>query len=197
MNASMLLSSLLARALLDALWLDALIALACALSFELLHGARPALRHALGMLAMIAMPVAPLAAALLRFAAGGHAMEFPMVQTMDAATHAEFLGPAMPGGPMDAESLRAWLAVCVAQCWLFGVVLMLSLQLRGWWQVRRLHTGDALVPEQWLHRFDVLRARLGIARAVGLRALPGNGSPFTAYARHYAPVAPMSHDANG
>jgi hypothetical protein len=84
MKGAMLLSSLLAEVLIDSLRFTALIALACCLAFELMRHARPAARHVVGMLALLAMAIAPIVLALWRVAAGRHVGE---ILAFNAATN--------------------------------------------------------------------------------------------------------------
>jgi len=150
-------------AVVHALWQAALIAVATALALRALRRRSAALHHAVGLAALVAMVLAPVVTfALYRRGPS---------QLLAAA---DMTGPVLVRG-------AGWLAVSVPALWLAGVVAVATRQVIGWRAVVALGRCGA-APGDWALRIDQLRRRLGIARAIAVRALPA-GAPFTAHAR--------------
>jgi hypothetical protein len=130
----MLFVSVTMSLLIDSLWIAALVAMLCALMFEVLRPARAAVRHAVGMLGLIAMVLLPIVWFILRTTGAGVDSAFSDFETqlygslniagLGAVGHGE-AGKVAPGPMQD------WTAVVVTQCWLLGVTLMLAWQLRA------------------------------------------------------------------
>ncbi|MFZ6646973.1 M56 family metallopeptidase [Undibacterium sp. TJN25] len=179
MNAFFQFASALAQVLLHSLWQLALLGLMAALSMALLRKSSAMLRHAAGMLWLLAMLLAP----LLTFAWLWQAL------------------PVLPAGAPDiyiasgsgyvaagvANPLADWMLTGASVLWVCGVLCMLVLQAGGWHMIRRLEQQPFLeLPAEWQRRTEALRAAFGISRAVAVRLAGNLPSPFTA--RLWRPV---------
>lgn len=153
--------SAIAFALLHSLWQVSLLGLCAACSFTLMRRAPAWRRHAAGMCWMLAMVALPLLWCI------GYVRE----------------GPAVAAARMGAvPSWTDWLLPVVTLVWLAGVVVMLALRWGGWLFLRRIDgPAPGGLPPEWERRVDGLRASLGIARRVTVRAGARIATPFTAY----------------
>jgi len=159
----------LARALIDSVWQVAVLAVLAAISWSLLQRRSAAVRHAVGLGFLLAMVLVP----VVSFALAHHAPSPPWLGGGPPA--------ARPPGPLLLQGTD-WLALVVPLGWLVGAGVMLARQLGGWRVVVGLDRGPApALPGAWLERVEVLRAALGIARPVAVRATR-TVSPFTARA---------------
>jgi len=179
MPFSHIFASALAQTLLDSLWQDALLALLAALLFSALGRSSAALKHALGMLLLLAMIVLPLATLVSLL---NHGSVTASTGLSAAAPHVSSKFEMLsPGAHLIAAP--AWLP----WLWIVGVMLMLLRLLGGSWMVRRLNRRPFIpLPPVWQARVDGLRHVMGIRRAVAVRLLQGAGLPCTA--RAWRPV---------
>ncbi len=187
-SLALAIGSAAALALLHSLWQLALLALLASLGFALMRGTSARARHAAGMAWLLAMAAAP----VLTFAWCWHALA-----TTGAPGHGALGARALPplaplASVADADALRAevlahawssWLLFGLAQAWLVGAALMALRQFGGWRVLRRIECEPCVpLPPEWVRRVDVLRAALGISRAVTVRLAAHVVSPFTARA---------------
>jgi beta-lactamase regulating signal transducer with metallopeptidase domain len=180
MNIPLSFASALSLALLHSLWQVALLALLAALSFSALPRAAARVRHALGMVWLVAMIVAPLVTFFMywRSPAPMATAEVLWAGAWQAAPNAANLAALLP-----APHWRDGLLVCLPLLWLTGVMVMVLRQLGGWRLMRHIESQPfAALPPHWQHRFDVLTAALGITRRVSVRLAQHVASPFTAHA---------------
>lgn len=178
MNSVHTLQSALALSLLHSLWQAGVLALLAGSVLALLERRSAAIRHAVGMVFLLAMALAPLATfawligrpdAAVAAVAGGWSASAP-TGVLDVALST----------PVSAPSWLPWL-------WCAGVVVMLARLIGGWWIVRTLdHQAFEPLPAHWRLRAENLRRALGIRREVTIRLLQGVGLPCTA--RAWRPV---------
>ncbi|HEY4083793.1 MAG TPA: M56 family metallopeptidase [Burkholderiaceae bacterium] len=179
----MSLASAAAFALLHSLWEVALLALLAWLSLSLLRGASAGMRHAVGMVWLVAMAAAPIVTFVLYWHAPlsmdvMHGARADLMLPLLLPLHEPGSGAAMPW----ADARRGWLLVCVSQLWLLGVALMLIRQIGGWRTMRRIEcVSFVALPPEWLERFEALRSALGVSRDVAVRLAERVASPFTAH----------------
>lgn len=171
----------LGRALLASLWQGAAIGAAAWLALAALRDARAQTRYAVACIALLACLLAPLNA-LWRDTPMDAALE-PAIESTVAATPLEtFDAPTtrVSSLPMalarSASSLEIGLPWIVA-AWSIGVACMLLRLCAGALWVRRLRRrATAAIDPALLRRFDALRARMGVAAAVRLRAWTGDAA---------------------
>ena len=153
----------LAWTLLHFVWEAALIALLLA---AVLYGSRPArarARYAAACLALIAMPLSFGLTVARELSAPRMVQSGPLRLIQPDAL--DSLAPITAAPEAAASPLWRW-AVPV---WLAGVLLFYVRSLGGWFAVQRLRrTGVVAAGAEWQARLHVLRARLGVARAVAL-----------------------------
>jgi beta-lactamase regulating signal transducer with metallopeptidase domain len=175
MHFSRIFASSLTQALLDSLWQGALLALLAALLMGALGQRSAALKHAVGMVVLLAMALLPLATLISLLGAGS-------VTTSTApavlAPHGIATLELMASGAhlLGAPTWLPWL-------WFAGVIVMLLRLIGGGWMVRQLNRQafTALTPI-WQVRVDALRRAMGIRREVAVRLLQSAGVPCTAHA---------------
>lgn len=180
MNIPLSFASALSFALLHSLWQVALVAVLAALSFSAMPSATARVRHALGMVWLVLMLVAP----LITFFMYWHSPSpQPTPEVLWAGAWGSIGDPANLGALPPAPPWRDALLVCLSPLWLAGVLLMAVRQLGGWRLMRRIESQSfAPLPPQWQRRVDVLTAALGITRRVSVRLAQHVASPFTAHA---------------
>ena len=163
----------LASALVDSLWLDALLGLAAALALGAMARASAARRHAVGMAFLIAMVLVP-------------AYQFLRFWTESGAPVSVGLVPAMSAPKLSAAANAfvqesSAVAPLVVLLWAAGVLLMLVRHvaaLRALTAIER-HPSEIL-PPHWARRVDEIRLALGIARSVSVRLSAQVLTPFAA-----------------
>ena len=179
MPFSHIFASALAQTLLNSLWQNALVALLAALLLSALGRRSAALKHALGMVLLLAMIVLPLTTLVSLLNNGSVTASTNLSAT---APHVSSTFEMMsPGAHLIAAP--AWLP----WLWIAGVIAMLLRLIGGSWMVRRLNRQPftALAPI-WQARVDALRHAIGIHREVTVRVLQGVGLPCSA--RAWRPV---------
>ncbi len=185
----------LAATLLQSLWQVAALGLAAAGVLAALHRAGAATRHAVGMAFLLAMVAAPAATfwQLHDVAAAPADLVAAMMPTLEpataAATAARTAGTVAHAARVPSDDTAHRMAALVhatrlpdwiAALWAVGVTAMGLRLAGGWWLVRRLDRLPAQpLPPAWQARVARLQSRLGIARAVAFRVLPGGDQPFT------------------
>lgn len=168
----------LALALVHSLWQVALLAVLAACSLGLLRRHSAGLRHAVGMVWMVTMLVAPLAT-LLSYRATPTTVELVTagdeMPSMGAAL--ELLGLTAPAG-WTGDAL--WMQL--SHLWLAGTMAMLVLRFGGAWRLLRRMENEPCrpLPPDWQLCFDQLRCALEIERAVLVRLAEHVVAPFTA-----------------
>lgn len=167
------LESALASALLESLWQDTLLALLAAISLRLLIGRSAALRHAVGMIFLIAMLSIPLLTLLTRLSGAGGTTISVILVTFSVGPSAPFLTDASAASP----------ALWLGWLWALGVAAMLSRIFSGIALLRRLDRQlFEPLPSAWQLRVETLRRRLGIRRTVVVKLVNGATPPCTARA---------------
>jgi beta-lactamase regulating signal transducer with metallopeptidase domain len=175
-DALQLLAPALADVLVRFVWQGAAIGVLAWTALALLRDARPQARYAVACLALLScvvVPVGGLMQALVAFdpaAPGDIAPSLPFVAAMvDAGRDARTFALPEPATP--------WIVIA----WGAGVlVLSLRMACGLLWASRLRCAGDDDAGGPWQQRVDRLARRLGIARPVALRLVPGEGSPLTA-----------------
>jgi beta-lactamase regulating signal transducer with metallopeptidase domain len=179
MPFSHIFASALAQTLLNSLWQDALLALLAALLLSALGRSSAALKHALGMVLLLAMTVLPLATFASLLSAGSVTASTGLAATAPHISSTfEMISPGMH--LITAPTWLPWL-------WFGGVIVMLLRLIGGSWIVHQLNRQvfTVLAPV-WQARVDNLRHAMGIRREVAVRLLQGAGLPCTA--RAWRPV---------
>ena len=179
MSFSLIFASSLTQALLHSLWQGALLALLAALLLSALGRRSAALKHAVGMVFLLAMAALPAITLVSLLNAG----------SVTAATGLGALEPhegstfALMSPGVHLISAPEWLP----WLWCAGVIVMLLRLIGGGWMVRRLdrEAFTALAPA-WQARVEALRRAMGIRRQVVVRLLQGVGLPCSA--RAWRPV---------
>lgn len=168
----------LGRALLASLWQGAAIGVVAWFALAALRDARAQTRYAVACIALLACLLAPLSA-LWRDTPSGAVRE-PTVESTAAASLDAFDAPTarVLSLPMalarSASSLEIGLPWIVA-AWSIGVTCMLLRLCAGALWVRRLRRrATAAIDPTLLRRFEALRARMGVAATVRLRAWTGD-----------------------
>lgn len=170
----------LGRALLASLWQGAAIGVIAWLALAALRDARAQTRYAVACIALLACLLVPLSA-LWRDTPSGAVRE-PTVESTAAASLDAFDAPTarVLSLPMalarSASSLEIGLPWIVA-AWSIGVTCMLLRLCAGALWVRRLRRrATAAIDPTLLRRFEALRARMGVAATVRLRAWTGDAA---------------------
>jgi beta-lactamase regulating signal transducer with metallopeptidase domain len=180
MNTPLSFASALAFALLHSLWQVALAALLAALSFSAMPRATAGVRHALGMVWLVVMFVAPLVTFF---------MYWYSPSSMSTA-EASWVGAwgsigdrANRAAVLPAPPWRDALLVGLSLLWLAGVMVMAVRQFGGWRLLLRIE-GQPFepLPPHWRRRVAVLTAAFGITRQVSVRLAQHVVSPFTTHA---------------
>ena len=173
MNLNSLIEHALAQTLLHSLWQLAVLALLAAMLLGVLHRSSAAIKHALGMVFLMAMVFIPALTFYLLVSENNNA-------AMAAHTTGvlPLLMPAMlnlsPVSTTTSTLLLPWF-------WCAGVVFMLMRLIGGWWMLRKLdHQQSLALPANWLQRAESIRIALGIRRDVTIRLLENMGMPCTA-----------------
>ncbi|MFA6113547.1 MAG: cytochrome c oxidase assembly factor Coa1 family protein [Sphingomonas sp.] len=165
----------LASALLQSLWQGAALGLIAAALFALLARRSAALRHALGMVVLVAMAVAP----LLTFVTMIGAPSDRVAGDLAIRPAGVPLPPLAILSGTTAVGVPLWLG----WLWIAGVALMAARLAGGWAMLRRLDTrAFESLPPAWQARADSLRRTLGIRRQVAIRLLHDSVLPCTARA---------------
>jgi beta-lactamase regulating signal transducer with metallopeptidase domain len=174
-------------ALLHALWQLALIALLATASFSAMRRHSAAARHAAGMAWLLAMLLAPGATMVLCLVAPAAAGQVSAAVALIPAPLSTGVAAAPGAGATMQPVLpawAAWLAAAAPPLWLAGVAVMLTRQAGGWRALCSLERQRYTeLPPAWRTRFEILGARIGIARPVQVRVTDSAlaaGSPFTA-----------------
>jgi beta-lactamase regulating signal transducer with metallopeptidase domain len=172
-------ASAMTQALLGSLWQGALLALLAALLLAALARSSAALRHAVGMVLLLAMALLPLYTVLSLLSAGSVSTAAHLTaSTPHAIATMDLLAPG--AHLIAAPTWLPWL-------WFAGVVPMLRRLVGGGWMVRTLDRRVYEMPAPiWLARIDALRHAMGIRRDVAVRLLRGVGLPCSA--RVWRPV---------
>lgn len=163
----------LAGALLHSLWQITVLALLAAVALSALSRRNAARRHAVAMGFLLAMVLAPLAT-------------FVRLMRGDGAQFAGSWLPGLTPPELDASTGQFVqqsdpLAALLVLAWLFGVGAMLLQRFAGWRLVNALDRHPySVLPPPWQARFDVLRAAMGITRAVAVKLSSEVAGPFTA-----------------
>lgn len=179
MPFSLIFASSLTQALLDSLWQDALLALLATLLLGAFGRSSAALKHAVGMLFLLAMAALPLATLVSLMSAGSVTVSSGLAALGPHGSST--FGLLSPGVHLfTAPQWLPWL-------WFIGVIVMLLRLIGGGWMVRQLdrQAFTALEPA-WQARADALRHAMGIRRDVAVRLLQGVGLPCSA--RAWRPV---------
>lgn len=180
MNPVHTLQSALALSLLHSLWQVAVLALLAASVLALLARRSAAERHAVGMLFMLAMAVAPLATFIWLVGQSSAGIAGPVASGAWPVLPVASMFQVPVPGVIAAPAWLPWL-------WCAGVLVMLARLVGGWWMVRSLdRQAFTSLPQPWMERADVLRRALGIRRQVAIRLLQGVGLPCSA--RAWRPV---------
>lgn len=172
-------ASALAQALLHSLWQNALVALFAAWLLSVLGRRSAALKHALGMVLLLAMIVLPV-------------MTFASLLNRGSVTASTSLSAAAPqvGSTLEMVSPGAHLLAASAWLpwlWIAGVIAMLLRLIGGIWMMRRLDRQPFTVLSPiWQARAEALRHAMGIRREVAVRVFQGVGLPCSA--RAWRPV---------
>lgn len=173
-----LLAPALAGVLVQFVWQGAAIGLLAWATLVLLRDARPQARYAVACLALLSCVLVP-AFGLLQALSTGDApaaagIGLPLrgmgaALANDTGSDASLL--ALPG------IATSWIVIA----WMAGVVVLsLRMACGLLWVGRLRRAGSHDADGAWQSRLDRLAARLGIARRVALRLMPGEGSPLTA-----------------
>ncbi len=172
MNLNYLLEHALAQTLLHSLWQIAVLGLLAAMLLGVLQRRSAALKHAIGMLFLIAMAAAPVMTfALLMSENDNHGTAAHTTGVLP------LLMPAMLNIPQVSETTSALL---LPWFWCAGVVFMLVRLIGGWWMLRRLdHQQSSPLPELWQQRADSIRNALGIGRRISIRLIEKMAVPCT------------------
>ncbi len=172
--------SVIAHTMVHALWQHALLALLAALSFALSRRRSAALRHAVGMVFLLAMPL--LSALTFWWLRG----------TPDNSVQLTSTVSVLPTAITVTDSsvwlqTPDWFAFGLSLLWSLGVVFMLLRQLGGWWLVTTMtrHSFGEL-PMVWQQKMQYLQGTFGISRPVRVALTEDSVSPFTA--RLFYPV---------
>src|SRR5690606_26535413 len=180
MNMLHTVQSALATSLLHSLWQVALLTLLAASTLALLQRHSAATRHAVGMVFLLLMAVAPVATFACLIGQPAVAEGMPAA---NPAWSAVVTASALDMVGTHAITAPAWLP----WLWCAGVLAMAARLLGGWWVVHTLDRQDfSSLPAHWLQRTDRLRRRLGIRRQVAVRLLQRLELPCTA--RAWRPV---------
>ena len=174
MNFNYLLEHALAQTLLHSLWQIALLGLLAAMLLGILYRCSAALKHAIGMLFLIAMAAAPVITFILLISENGNTT---------TAAHTTgvlpLLMPSMLNLPQVSQSTSALL---LPWFWCAGVVFMLVRLIGGWWMLRKLdHQQSSPLPGIWLQRVESIRIALGIGREISIRLIENMGVPCTVH----------------
>lgn len=175
-DALLLLAPALADVLVRFVWQGAAIGVLAWAALALLRDARPQARYAVACLALLSCVIVPATGLLQALATvdaaapGGIVRSPPFVAAMiDASRDARPFALPDPATP--------WIVIA----WAAGVlVLSLRMACGMLWAGRLRRAGDDDAGGPWQERVDRLVLRLGIARSVVLRLVPGEGSPLTA-----------------
>ena len=173
MPFSHIFASALTQALLDSLWQDALLGLLAALLLGGIRHRSAALKHAVGMVFLLAMAVLPLLTLVSLMSAGSVSASTGL--TSFAPQGGSLFEMMSPGAHLIAAP--AWLP----WLWFSGVAVMLMRLIGGGLMVRQLNRQSftPLAPA-WQARVDALRHAMGIHREVAVRLLQGLGLPCSA-----------------
>lgn len=170
MNQPSELASALSLALAHSLWQLTLLSVLAACSLSTLKKSSAMLRHAVGMVWLLAMLAAPLAT-------------FRSCLAASDAARPGILGTLLPSTAFGAAAtIRApWIdaaLMSLSQLWMIGAAVMLIWQLGGGWRsLRQIERQSWLdLPPAWQQR-----AALGISRVVMVRLAGHAASPFTAH----------------
>lgn len=181
----------LAGVLVRFVWQGAAIGALAWLALALLRDARPQLRYAVACLALLSCLLVPAVELVRAFAApaiGGAApASQPQPQPAFAVPAGDAGGLAGVGGFGGFDLALPALAVpdtatpWIVAAWAAGVlVLSLRMALGLLWIRRLRRNGSDAANDAWQARVDRIAARMGIARGVALRLVPGAGTPLTA-----------------
>jgi beta-lactamase regulating signal transducer with metallopeptidase domain len=183
-------ASALSLALAHSLWQLTLLSVLAAFSLSILKKSNAMLRHAAGMVWLLAMLAAPLAT-------------FRSCFTAPDAAGPSILGTLLPSTAFGAATTISapWsdaALLSLSQLWMIGAALMLIWQLGGGWRMlRQIERQSWLgLPPAWQQRADALRAALGISRVVMVRLAGHAASPFTAHLLRpviWLPLALLTH----
>ncbi len=168
----------LARALLHALWQDAILGIAAWATLAMMTRSTAALRHSVAMGFLLAMVLVPASTFAHFWQVPGASINVGPLSAMTA--------PRLDGTAMF-EQQTSPMAILLALLWLTGVAAMLLRHLGGWWIVSALdkHAFERL-PADWQRRVDALCAAMRIGRDVTVRLSTSVIGPFTA--RLFRPV---------
>lgn len=172
----LVLAPALAEVLVRFVWQGAAIGVLAWATLALLRDARAQVRYAVACLALLSCVLVPAMGLLHALVAGDAAVPGDVALPLPFAA-------AMVEAGRDARSFALpepatpWIVIA----WAAGV-LVLSLRMAAGllWAGRLRRAGDGDAGGPWQQRVDRLALRLGIARPVALRIVPGEGSPLTA-----------------
>jgi beta-lactamase regulating signal transducer with metallopeptidase domain len=165
----------LALTLLHSLWQDAVLALLAAGFLSITRRRSAALRHAIGMVFLLAMAAAPLITFSDLVIDPALALVDGQVIMLPASAHRS-LGLLPQAASLSAPLWLPW-------AWGVGVIAMLVRLVGGWWVLRTMdRQPSAQLPDAWRQRADAMRLAMGIQRRVVVRLLHGSGLPCSAHA---------------
>ena len=175
-HALLVLAPALAEVLVRFVWQGAAIGVLAWASLALLRDARPQARYAVACLALLSCLLVPAFALVRGLVAGDAAATGSIVLPLPfVAAVVDAGGDARPFAL--PEPATPWIVIA----WAAGVlVLSLRMACGLLWAGRLRRAGDDDTGGPWQARVDRLALRLGIARPVVLRLVPGEGSPLTA-----------------
>ena len=155
MNLNFLVEHALAQTLLHSLWQIAVLGLFAAMLLGILRRKSAALKHAIGMLFLMMMAVAPVMTFSLLMSEQGN-----VTTAAHTAGVLPLLMPSMLNMPQVSESTSALL---LPWFWCAGVLFMLVRLIGGWWMLRKLdHQQSSPLPDSWQQRAEPIRVALGI-----------------------------------
>ena len=176
----------LAWTLVHFLWQGCGIWALAALALRALHGSRPSVRYAVGILALVACVAIPVGTyARLRPEAMAREVEGVVIAKAERPESAPS-PTAREGNPIPGHSMqmlrvepKAWLP-WVVRLWFFGS-LLLALRLGGGWMgLRSLRRDGKPASEEWQQRLERLGSALKIGRVPILRLSTSIKSPLVA-----------------
>lgn len=149
------------------------LGLLAALLLGVIRHRSAALKHAVGMVFLLAMAVLPLLTLVSLMSAGSVSASTGLISF--APQGGSLFEMMAPGAHLIAAP--AWLP----WLWFSGVVVMLMRLIGGGLMVRRLnHQSFTPLAPAWQARLDALRHAMGIRREVAVRLLQGVGLPCSA-----------------
>jgi beta-lactamase regulating signal transducer with metallopeptidase domain/predicted nucleic acid-binding Zn-ribbon protein len=178
-GALAMLAPALAEMLVRFVWEGAAIGVLAWTALALLRDARPQARYAVACFALLSCVLVP-AMGLLQWLVAGDA---PAAVHIDLPLQAGAAASVVFDAGSDALpfALPGIASPWIVTAWAAGVAaLSLRMACGLLWVGRLRRAAGADADGKWQSRVDALAARLGIARRVALRLMPGDGTPLTA-----------------